>query len=121
LWYGAFHGLGYSSFFWKVPLFLKGIWVNRIFTLLEAQGDLAGTKPYYERALAIRKQVLGPQHPDTAFSLTNLGALLEAQGDLAGAKPYYERALQICRLRLGKDHALTQTVLAHLEALEATE
>src|SRR5262249_51417002 len=28
-----FHGLGYSSFFWKVPLFLKGIRVNRIFTL----------------------------------------------------------------------------------------
>src|SRR5713101_7711751 len=33
LWQGIFHGLGYSSFFWKVPLFLKGIWVNRIFTL----------------------------------------------------------------------------------------
>jgi hypothetical protein len=24
LWYGAFHGLLYSSFGWKVPLFLKG-------------------------------------------------------------------------------------------------
>ena len=32
LWQGVFHGLGYSSFFWKVPLFLKGIRVNRIFT-----------------------------------------------------------------------------------------
>src|SRR4029450_10247529 len=24
VWYGAFHRLLYSSFFWKVPLFLKG-------------------------------------------------------------------------------------------------
>src|SRR6266849_3678925 len=34
LWQGVFHGLGYSSFFWKVPLFLKGIWVSRSFTTL---------------------------------------------------------------------------------------
>jgi Tfp pilus assembly protein PilF len=29
-------------------------------------------KPLYERALAIREQVLGPNHPDTANSLNNL-------------------------------------------------
>ena len=76
---------------------------------------------FSDRLLAIREQVLGLQHPDTAQSLSNLGTLLEAQSDLAGAKAYYERALQIFRLCLGQDHALTQTVLANLEALDAAE
>src|SRR5216684_6609606 len=46
LWQGVFHGLGYSSFFWKVPLFLKGIWVSRSFTFsvsrsVSNQGNLS--------------------------------------------------------------------------------
>ena len=43
-----------------------------------------GARPYYERALAICEKALGPDHPDTAMSLNNLGALLNEQGDLAG-------------------------------------
>jgi Tfp pilus assembly protein PilF len=43
--------------------------------------------------VAIREKVLGPEHPDTAVSLSNLAILLQAQGDLAGARPLYERAL----------------------------
>jgi hypothetical protein len=38
-------------------------------------GDLAGARPYYERALAIREKALGPDHPDTAQSLNNLAVL----------------------------------------------
>ena len=30
MWQGTFHALLYTSFFWKVPCFLKGKWVNRI-------------------------------------------------------------------------------------------
>jgi len=45
--------------------------------------------------------VLGPDHPDTATSLNNVGALLEAQGELAAAQPLYERALAICEQVLG--------------------
>jgi tetratricopeptide (TPR) repeat protein len=73
-------------------------------SLLRAQGDLAGARPYFERALAITEQVLGPQHPDTATSLNNLGSLLRAQGDLAGARPYLERALAIREQVLGPSH-----------------
>ena len=29
------------------------------------QGDLAAARPYFERALQIREQALGPAHPDT--------------------------------------------------------
>ena len=45
--------------------------------------------------------MLGPDHPDTATSLNNVGALLEAQGELAAAQPLYERALAICEQVLG--------------------
>ncbi len=58
-------------------------------------GDLAAARPYLERALAIYEKALGPDHPDTATSLNNLGGLLQAMGDLAAARPYYERALAI--------------------------
>ena len=54
--------------------------------LLWDQGDLAGARPLYERALAIFEKALGPEHPDTARSLNNLASLLQAQGDLAGAR-----------------------------------
>jgi tetratricopeptide (TPR) repeat protein len=86
---------------------------------LRSVGQYAEARPYYERALAIREQVLGPEHPNTATSLNNLGALLQEQGDLAGAHPYFERALHIFIARLGPDHASTQTVQRNLAALEA--
>jgi tetratricopeptide (TPR) repeat protein len=55
--------------------------LNNLGSLLQAQGDSAGARSYYERALAIAEAVLGLQHPYTATSLNNLGLLLQAQGD----------------------------------------
>ena len=40
--------------------------LNNLAGLLQDQGDLAGARPLYERALAICEKVLGPEHPDTA-------------------------------------------------------
>jgi hypothetical protein len=42
-----------------------------------------------------REKVLGPEHPDTAQSRTQLAWLLRDQGDLAGAQALCERALTI--------------------------
>ena len=47
--------------------------------LVAAQGDYEGAKPLYERSLAIREKVLGPDHPDVASSLNNLAMLLANQ------------------------------------------
>ena len=71
--------------------------LNNLGLLLQAQGDLAGARLVYERALVILQKALGPEHPDTARSLNNLASLLQAQGDLAGARPLFERALAIKR------------------------
>ena len=38
-------------------------------------GDLAGARPYYERALAILERVLGADHPHTVTVRGNLESL----------------------------------------------
>jgi tetratricopeptide (TPR) repeat protein len=84
---------------------------------LHVIGDYARARPYYERALRIREQVLGEEHPDTAQSLNNLGGLLQALGDLAGACPYCERALRIREKVLGGEHPDTAASLNNLGGL----
>jgi CHAT domain-containing protein/tetratricopeptide (TPR) repeat protein len=70
-----------------------------------------------EKALAIRKKVLGEQHVDTASSLNILGVLLEEQGDYASARPYYEQALAVRKKVLGEQHPDTATSLNNLGLL----
>lgn len=43
-------------------------------------GGLPAAQSYHEAALALRRRILPPNHPDLGFSLNNLGALLFAQG-----------------------------------------
>jgi tetratricopeptide (TPR) repeat protein len=71
----------------------------------------------FERALRIREKVLGPEHPDTARSLNNLGFALEAQGDLSSARLLYERALTINEKVLGPEHPNTSGSLHDLARL----
>ncbi len=80
-------------------------------------GDNRAALPFSKRALAIFEKALGPDHPDTALSLNNLGYLLRAMGELAAARPYYERALAIRENALGADHPDTATSLNNLGAL----
>jgi len=87
--------------------------------LLQAQGELAAARPLFERALAIRERVLGPDHPDTATSLNNLAWLLQVHGELAAARPLFERALEIRKRVLGPDHSDTALIRSNLAALRA--
>jgi tetratricopeptide (TPR) repeat protein len=67
--------------------------------------------------LAIREQVLGPEHPDTAISLNGLAALLDDMGGYGAARPLYERALAIYEQALGPEHPNTAASLNGLAAL----
>ena len=55
------------------------IGLNELANVFEDQGDLAGARPLYERALAICEKVLGPEHPITLKVRRNL-ATLTARG-----------------------------------------
>jgi tetratricopeptide (TPR) repeat protein len=77
----------------------------------------AQARPLYERALAIREKVFGPEHVFTAASLHHLACLLRDQGDLAGARPLHERALAIHEKALGPEDPSTAQSLNDLVRL----
>jgi hypothetical protein len=87
---------------------------------LYCAGDLGGSRPWYERALAISERVLGPDHPSTAGGLNSMAGLLRDQGELAAARPLLERALAIVERKLGPDHPSTATGLNNLARTRAS-
>ena len=70
----------------------------------------------YERTLADRERVLGPDHPDTLTSRNNLAAAYRAAGRAAEAIPLYERTLADRERVLGPDHPDTLTSRNNLAA-----
>jgi tetratricopeptide (TPR) repeat protein len=68
------------------------------------QGNYAKAEPLYQRALAIFEKVLGPDHPEVALVLNNLGKLYHTQGNYAKAERFYKRSLAIMEEALGPDH-----------------
>jgi len=63
---------------------------------------------------AIREAHRGPDHPDTAHSLTNCGRALAAQGDLDQAVSLLERAVTIRTSSLGPNHPRTLSSVSYL-------
>jgi tetratricopeptide (TPR) repeat protein/cellulose biosynthesis protein BcsQ len=91
--------------------------LNHIGLYLEARAQYAEAGPLYQRALALRERVLGPEHPDVAASLNNLAVLYHAQGRYAEAEPLYQRALVISEAMLGPEHPDTAWSLNNLAEL----
>lgn len=61
----------------------------------------------YQRTLAGKEKVLGPDHPSTAITVNNLGTLCRDQGKLDEAEKMYQRALAGKEKALGPDHTST--------------
>jgi tetratricopeptide (TPR) repeat protein len=91
--------------------------LNRAGSYLYRRAAYSQAAQLFRDALAIREKVLGPEHPDTAASLTSLANLLHGQGDLAGACRLHERALAIFEKALGPEHPKTATGLDNLATL----
>ncbi|MEH2151404.1 tetratricopeptide repeat-containing protein, partial [Nostoc sp.] len=68
------------------------------------EGKYSEAIPLAERELAIRKQILGEEHPDVAASLNNLAALYYAQRRDADAEPLFRQALEMRKRLLGEEH-----------------
>jgi len=69
-----------------------------------ALGRYEHAEPQLEKALEIRKRVLGDDHPDTLRSMNNLAFLYMRQGRYAEAEPIFRKALASQRRVLGDDH-----------------
>ncbi|BAY65055.1 peptidase-like protein [Calothrix brevissima NIES-22] len=91
--------------------------LNQQVEQLYQQGKYSEAIPLAERALTIREQVLGKEHPDVATSLNNLAELYREQGNYAKAEPLYLRSLAIREQMLGKEHPDVATSLNNLAEL----
>jgi tetratricopeptide (TPR) repeat protein len=69
--------------------------LNNLAALYHAQGQYAQATPLFQRALAIREKVLGPEHPDTVTVLGNYADLLRQTNSEAEAKKLEARAQAI--------------------------
>jgi tetratricopeptide (TPR) repeat protein len=85
--------------------------LNEAGRYLWQRADYQQARRLLERALALRQAHMGPNHPDTATSVSDLANVLRAEGDLAGARMLHQRALAIREICLGSDHPDTATSL----------
>ena len=69
--------------------------LNQKVTQLIEQGKYQVAIPIAERAVEEAKRARGPEHPETAEALNNLGLLFKKTGDYAKAEPLYQEALRI--------------------------
>ena len=76
--------------------------------------NLEEAEPLLVRALTIKEQLLGADHPDVALSASNLGQLYVAQGQPVKAEPLYRRALSIRQKALGPSHPEVAKTLEEL-------
>jgi tetratricopeptide (TPR) repeat protein len=67
-------------------------------------GHHAAARPLLERALRIRESLYGPNDPQVAVTLINLGIQLHELGQWATARPLLERALRVQEDRYGPNH-----------------
>jgi eukaryotic-like serine/threonine-protein kinase len=85
-----------------------------------ATGAYEDAKAVHERALAIREQALGPEHPDVARSLNNIANVHQTMGAYDDAKALYERALAIREKALGPEHPDVAGNLSNIASVHQT-
>ena len=71
--------------------------LNNLGELYREIGDYDDAEPRCKEALAIRQEIFGQAHLETAQSLNNLALLYRARRDSAKAEPLYQEALAICQ------------------------
>ena len=84
---------------------------------LHQQGRYPEALKRAKQALELAENTLGPEHPETASSVNNLGFLYQAMGQYDQALPLYQRALAIKEKVLGPEHPDTARSVNNLGAL----
>jgi CHAT domain-containing protein/Tfp pilus assembly protein PilF len=84
---------------------------------LADHGKFSEAVPIAAKALNLREQIFGPQHPEVAKSLNNLGDLYRMTGDFAKARPLLERAVAMFEKEPGIDERGLANCLNNLAVL----
>ena len=91
--------------------------LDRAATYLQARGEPAPARRFFERALSLSAATHGPDHPVVGARRGNLGLVLRDLGDLAGARENLERALELSEAALGPHDPDVATDRANLGLL----
>lgn len=74
--------------------------------------------PHFKLAVARAEDALGPDHPDVAEALDELGTLYGLQAPHNEAEALHRRALAIIEKSFGKEHQRTAEILGNVAKLE---
>ncbi len=77
---------------------------NYLALTLERKGEFDEARQLLQEAVEINRRTPGPNSPEYAISLHNLGSALIDRGDLAGAEKMIRQAADIRRVVLGTNH-----------------
>jgi tetratricopeptide (TPR) repeat protein len=88
--------------------------LDRTGLYLRERGLYHLAEPLLQRALAMREQRLGPEHPDVAASLNHLAVIYEVQGRYKEAEGLSQQAVRMCEQLLGPEHPDVAVSLAGL-------
>jgi tetratricopeptide (TPR) repeat protein len=91
-----------------------GSLLNRATEYLSRRAELRAARAAGERALAIFEAAYGPDHPEVARALTNLGIVLRHLGQLGAARAAQERVLAIFEAAYGPDDPQVARTLGNL-------
>jgi tetratricopeptide (TPR) repeat protein len=93
--------------------------LQRIGTTLGTLGRIREAVAYLERALAVRRAILRPDHVDIAGALIGLGQAYSYLGRYAEERDAFRAAHEIFRKELGRDHPMTRSTQLTLASAEA--
>jgi tetratricopeptide (TPR) repeat protein len=88
--------------------------LERLGRCQERLGQYAPAKASHRKVLSLRKEVLGPEHPDTLTSMGNLAGVLVLQGKYEDAEAINRQALALREMVLGREHPDTLTSTSNL-------
>jgi tetratricopeptide (TPR) repeat protein len=77
-------------------------------------GNYPAAQLQHERALEIRRKVLGEEHPETLDAMSNLALVYQEQGQLDKAELLDVQVLELSRRVLGEEHEDTLTSMNNL-------
>jgi tetratricopeptide (TPR) repeat protein len=78
---------------------------------VQDKGDLAGAETLYRQSLDMRRELLGPEHPEVGRTLLNLASLQYDRGETHQALSNLREVLGIYRKAYPPDHPETARVL----------
>jgi tetratricopeptide (TPR) repeat protein len=91
-----------------------GSLLNLALEYLSRRAELRAARAAGEQALAIFEAAYGPDQPEVARSLGNLGNVLQQLGELDAARAAQERALAVFEAAYGPDHPDVARALTNL-------